>query len=202
MRDCRAEGCPHPALVSGDYCGQHTVYRLLYVIGVPGCGKTTLVRSLVLGRRRRVMAKPFAFTTYEDGLVQLGRDRLGHGGTDALSMSVQPSVVAALGARVWQRVLGEGDRLANLAFFEAARDVGYSVDVLHLRVPPEVAAARRAERGTTQDEKWLTGRESKVRNLAERVALTPGMTLIPLDGTGPVEALAHELRNHPVVRRS
>lgn len=177
-------------------------HRLLYVIGVPGSGKTTLVRQLVLGRRRRVLSKPFAHTLYEDGLVQLGRDRLGHGGTDALSMNVQPSAVAALQTRAWQRVLAEGDRLANTAFFEAARDAGYGVDVVHLKVPPELAAQRRTERGTDQSATWLAGRESKVRNLAERIALTPGMTLIPLDGTEPPEALAYALRNHPVVRRA
>jgi hypothetical protein len=175
--------------------------HLLYVIGVPGSGKTTLTRQLVLGRRRRVLSKPFALTLYEDGLVQLGRDRLGHGGTDALSMSVQPSAVAALQTGAWERVLAEGDRLANMAFFEAARDAGYEVDVVHLRVPLEVAAQRRAERGTNQDERWLAGRASKVRNLAERVALTPGMQLIELDGHWPVDHSVAVLASHPVVRR-
>lgn len=169
-------------------------HHLLYVIGVPGSGKTTLVRQLVLGRRRRVAKKPFAHTVYEDGLVQLGRDREGHGGTDALSMSVQPYAIGALAARVWPRVLAEGDRLANRTFFERARGAGYVVDVALLDVPAELAAARRAERGTRQDEAWLRGRESKVENLRPFVTLT-------LDGSRPVEELAAELADHPVIRR-
>lgn len=193
MRECTAEGCPHPALVGTRYCGQHTQNRLLYIIGLPGSGKTTLTRALVIGRRRRVQTSPFAFTTYEDGLVQLGRDRLGHGGTDALSMSVQPKIVAALQSGVWHRVLGEGDRLANPSFFEAARAAGYIVDVALLAVPVEVAAERRRERGTDQSETWLRGRQTKLENLAEHVTIT-------LDGTRPVEHAATVLAAHPVIR--
>jgi dephospho-CoA kinase len=167
---------------------------LLYLIGVPGCGKTTLARELVLGRRRRVRPHPFAHTLYEDGLVQLGRDRAGHGGTDALSMSVQPRVVAALESGLWQRVLGEGDRLANRAFFDAAMVAGYHIDIALIDVPAELAAERRAARGTHQDERWLKSRESKIENLR------PLVTTV-LDGTLAPAVLAARLREHPVIRR-
>lgn len=168
--------------------------HLLYVIGVPGSGKTTLVRELVLGRRRRVIPAPFAHTVYEGGLVQLGRDRETHGGTDALSMSVQPKVVAALEAGAWERVLAEGDRLANVGFFEAARAAGYSVDIALLDVPLGTAADRRGERGTDQDERWLRGRVSKVENLREHANLV-------LPGERSPAELAAMLAMHPVVRR-
>lgn len=165
---------------------------LLYILGVPGSGKTTLVRELVLGRRRMVVTQPFAHTVYEDGLVQLGRDRGTHGGTDALSMSVQPNVVAALEAGAWPRILAEGDRLANPSFFEAVVAAGYELDVVLLSVPAEVAADRRAARGTDQDERWLRGRESKIANLQ------PHVTRV-LDGTLSPSDLALELAHHPVL---
>lgn len=164
---------------------------LLYVIGVPGSGKSTLVRELVKGRRRRVYTEPFAHTLYEDGLVQLGRDRDGHGGTDALGMSVQPQAVAALAAHVWPRVIAEGDRLANAKFFGEVAAVGYRLTVVELEVPPEVAAARCVARGSHQDEKWMRGRATKIEHLRPCVNVV-------LNGTLPVESLARTLADHAV----
>lgn len=157
--------------------------QLLYIIGVPGAGKSAVTAELVRGRRRRVRTEPFAHTVYEDGLVQLGREREGHSGTDALSMSVQPQAIAALEAQVWARVLGEGDRLANAAFFAAARAAGYHVEVVLIDTPEPVAAERRAARGTNQDPAWLKGRITKVEGLVDEVTMW-------LDGTKPVDQIA------------
>lgn len=166
--------------------------NLLYLIGEPGSGKSTLTAALVQGRRRRVHKEPFAHTLYEGGLVQLGRERGGgFSGTDALSMSVQPKVVAVLEARAWPNVLGEGDRLANGRFFTAAREAGYEVDVALLQVDEELAAARRAERGSNQDPTWLAGRRTKVNNLQPYVTIT-------LDASRSVAALVDELSGHRV----
>lgn len=166
--------------------------NLLYIIGVPGAGKTTLMRELVLGRRRRVVPKPFAHTVYEDGLVQLGRDREQFGGTDALSMSVQPLVTAALETRTWSRVIAEGDRLANPSFFTAARNAGYEVDVALLDAAPELATERRADRGSDQSDSWLRGRASKVDNLRDHVTIFLDAARTPADN-------AVLLADHPVL---
>lgn len=166
--------------------------NLLYIIGIPGSGKSTLAAELVKGRRRRVRDVPFVHTVYEDGLIQLGRERLGRSGTDALSMSIQPNVLAALEAAKWPRVLGEGDRLTNRKFFEAAREQGYRVDVVLLDTPRDVAAERRSARGSEQSESWLKGRETKIDGLRE-------LATIVLNGNTPAPALARSLANHPVL---
>lgn len=167
-------------------------YALLYLIGIPGCGKSAVMAELVRGRRRRVIQQPFVHTEYEDGLVQLGRERKESSGTDVLAMNVQPRVFAMLETGYWPRVVGEGDRLANQRFFEQTRARGYALDVVLLDCPPEVAAERRAGRGSEQDEKWLRGRVTKVENLR------PLATAV-LDARLPVEQLARALSTHPVL---
>jgi hypothetical protein len=168
------------------------VVNLLYIIGEPGVGKSALAAELVRGRRRRVRQQPFVHTEYEGGLVQLGRERSGRSGTDALSMSVSPLALRVLEAGIWRQVLGEGDRLAHVGFFEGARKAGYAVEVVLLSAPPEVAAERREKRGSEQDGSWLAGRLTKVRNLAEHATMT-------LDATRPVAELAAELADHPAL---
>jgi len=166
---------------------------LLYIIGIPGAGKSELAGALVRGRRRRVQHLPVLHTVYEDGLVQLGRERFRFSGTDAMSMSVAPRVVEVLKTGVWDRVLGEGDRLTTRGFFDAAATAGYAVDVALVDTPPELAAERRASRGSDQNDAWLRGRATKIRNLREYVTIV-------LDGRKPVNELVTDLRYHRVFR--
>lgn len=166
--------------------------NLLYIIGTQGVGKSALVAELVKGKKRRVVPKPFVHTVYEGGLVQLGRERAnGFSGTDALSMSVSPSAIAALESGAWPRVLAEGDRLAHPKFFDAAKSAGYNVDVVLLTAPQFVLTKRRQERGSNQKESWVQGRVTKIERLDSYVT-------IRLDATAPVTGLAKELQNHPV----
>ncbi len=172
---------------------KHGGRHLLYLLGVPGVGKSTLMARLVQGKRRRVRLDPFAHTVYEDGLVQLGRERADFSGTDSLSMSVMPKAIAALEAGAWPRIVAEGDRLASAKYFQAAEDAGYSLVVVLLEAPEEVCAERRAERGSAQDPSWMAGRRTKVARLAEWVTLW-------LDAREPVELLAEQLAGQPVFR--
>jgi dephospho-CoA kinase len=166
--------------------------QMLYLIGVPGSGKSTVMRELLAGQRRRVSTVPFAHTVYENGVVQLGRERLEHPGTDCLAMNVQPRVLAMLETGYWPRIVGEGDRLANVRFFEQTRARGYLLEVVLLDCPEEVAAERRGDRGSEQDEKWLRSRVTKVENLRK-------WATHELDATLPVAELAQALSVHPVL---
>jgi len=169
--------------------------NLLYIIGEPGVGKSTLMAELVKGRRRRLMTKPFAHTVYEGGLVQLGRERsTGFSGTDALSMSVSPQAIAALESGAWPRVLGEGDRLAHAKFFDAAKAAGYDLEVILLEAPKFVLTKRRQARGSNQDPTWLQGRATKVQNVAEKYAT------MAIDATLPVAMIAALLKEHPIFK--
>lgn len=169
--------------------------QLLYLIGIPGSGKTTLTEA-VLGGVTSLVRKNHTVPhcEYGPGRVQLGFPREGHGGTDALSMSIAPKVFAALEGDDWEYVFAEGDRLATKSFFNGAKALGWNLRVLWLLTPIDVAMERRAARGSTQDETWLKGRITKVYNLGRAF----GAEI--LDGSLPVAELAASLREEEVIR--
>jgi len=166
--------------------------NLTYIIGQPGSGKTTLLAALTAAQLPSVISKPFAHIQYLNGAIQLGKPRAEFGGTDTLAMSVQPKVLSWLQAERPGAVFGEGDRLGNGKFFDAVRALGYSLVVVRIGVPDEVAAARCAERGSKQNATWLAGRRTKIANLAPWVTHAA-------DGTRPVEEIVAGLRALPVL---
>lgn len=171
--------------------------RLIYAVGVPGAGKTTLIEALLEDSGEpELETHPFAHRLYPDGSVLLGKPGV-FGGTDTLSMSVQPKVLEWLAGQ-WKgcgTVWGEGDRLGGLGFLQAARDTS-SVDLVTLvwlDLPPEVAAERRRARGTEQNESWVRGRETKVRRVVESWSALGG-DLCRLDARLAPDELADDAR--------
>lgn len=141
--------------------------KIVYLVGAPGSGKSTVMGQVVKDWTGMQHGKPFAHIEYIDAPVptcQLGKDRGSFSGTDALSTAVIEQVIPWLPTCGYEVLFAEGDRLANARFFEACKQVG-TLKVFHLSVPPAVAAARRAGRGSTQDETWVRGRTTKVTNL-------------------------------------
>jgi hypothetical protein len=160
--------------------------RMLVLTGVPGVGKTTVMRKLIaaLGDRLErdryrtldyvVVGRTAVLGVYEAGEI--------FAGTDKLSMTVAPHAeafvadLAQQSAPRFDAVAFEGDRLCGGKFIRHCQRYA-TVRVVALDLPPEVLAARREARefetGKAQDAIWLKGRESKVANviaefLAER----------------------------------
>lgn len=169
--------------------------RLIYVVGEPGSGKSTAVDRALVGPVADV-AIPFRHRIDSEGVRVLGPGGLPFGGTDRLSMSVQPRALGWLAGELPDVVLGEGDRLANLSFLVAASEIGYETVLVRLSVPPEVAELRRVQRAATFDlapqrASWVKGRRTKVANLIERW----GGDLATIDGTLPRREVSAELRS-------
>lgn len=186
--------------------------RVVYLIGEPGIGKTTLLDATITaaGLTRTLHPHPFAhehLTGPSDrpAGVMLGKTRPGgFGGTDALGLSVQPKALAWLtedpeglsglggGGGL---VVGEGDRLATPSFLTAAAR-SCRLRVVLLTAAPGLAASRRAERAALlgkppQQGAWVTGRVTKTRNLA-RLA-TDGIEVSAGLGTAGWHAALGEL---------
>lgn len=154
------------------------------LIGEPGAGKSTLAEFLTADLAVQTVDHPFAHRVYACGVTELGKRREGgFGGTDALSLSVQPKVVEWLTEARPRLLFFEGDRLSNDSFFTALRDLGYTLRIYQLW-GKTVAAEQRAARGSSQDPTWLKGRQSKVAALRSKwgaVILPAGAPLAELE---------------------
>jgi len=149
---------------------------VLYVVGLPGAGKTTAVAEAHRQFGEPVeVDDPVPHLSYPNAdVVQLGRDRGAFSGTDALSMGINPKACAYVRAKPAALVTGEGDRLANSRFFETAVACGQFV-LVWLDCPPALARARARDRAEAlgrpqQPASWWKGRLTKVDNLVGRWA--------------------------------
>lgn len=149
--------------------------HLLYLIGEPGAGKTTLMRSVTRQYIRVPMAndalkRDALFHRNGDlAAIELGTQRGAFSGTDALGMTVIEQAVPYLARHETHTLLAEGARLANTRFLTAAVDAGYVVSLLLLDHPriAEWRAARAAQLGKEQSAAWVRGARTRAHNLAD-----------------------------------
>ena len=144
--------------------------QIIAIAGVPGTGKTTLMRHFMeyYEWERQSPAK-LVETMYckELDLHILGKYEDGEvfAGTDKLSMACQPEVTKWLQSTK-SNVVYEGDRLTGQKFYDALLALPETeVTFIILKAPPELLKARYAERGSEQNETFLAGRASKIDNI-------------------------------------
>jgi hypothetical protein len=163
------------------------VRALVYLVGEPGAGKSTLMRRATVNLARLKVDKPLAHELLIDarsGSVvgcELGYNRGTFSGTDALGMSAVVPAEALLASPPAPLVLGEGARLGVRRFLQAAVSLGYDVTLVYLTTPH--AAAQRERRGAGQSESWVKGAATRARNLAD--AAIPGVRRVDIDGSRP-----------------
>lgn len=149
----------------------------LYIIGVPGAGKTTTLNMALRGSTSTQMKEPVPHILHvwdrrpktSPMLFEIGVRRPGgFSGTDGLGYAAQAGVIEWLLAAQPGPIVAEGDRLANDRFLRAVQDADYDLSIVLLDASDELAEERRRKRGSNQNASWLKGRATKVLNLAHR----------------------------------
>lgn len=150
--------------------------KVAYLIGAPGVGKSTALRSaleILEWGKPASRDLPVPHLDYGQGRIQVGRDRgNGFSGTDALALSINPRAVGWIATTPGSVVVGEGDRLANGKFLEACEAAG-TLRLIWLDAPPTLCigrmVARAADLGVApQTAAWWKGRYTKTAGLAGR----------------------------------
>jgi predicted RNA-binding protein Jag len=101
-------------------------------------------------------------------------------------MAVAPKAIEWLKSEPNEIIFGEGDRLNNKAFFEAA---GENLKIIHLTVSDESRRIRYEQRGSDQSEKFIQTTKTKVKNIIEEFG--PKTTLFG-EEEGCVHTFSHE----------
>jgi hypothetical protein len=152
--------------------------KVIFLLGEPGVGKSTLMEQVMnyLGDSNLLKIKTLKYHEFKEAkTIVLGQygDGQSFPGTDRLSMSVQP--IASKVLTKWSKdddrkgwtILIEGDRLGNQSFIGAIQSLPVKLKIFALVASDEIKEFRHKDRGDTQNDVWLKGRLTKVKNLLE-----------------------------------
>jgi len=143
--------------------------KLIYLIGMPGTGKSTVMKSFMSNYKwTQQKAYELLDTHISDGIRVLGKYEEGEtfSGTDRLSMAVAPKAIEWISKTPDEVIIGEGDRLNNKAFFEKAKELG-ELHIIKLTVSDEERKRRYEERGSSQSDKFIQTVATKCKNISE-----------------------------------
>jgi dephospho-CoA kinase len=151
--------------------------KALAIIGVPGTGKTTLVKEFIKRSSddwEIVNPAPQVFSTYSKkmNLHVLGKYEEGeiYAGTDKLGLSCQPHIQKWLSELEETNVLLEGDRLSNGSFFDfLIEKTKENTEIYVLETSKEELIQRYLKRGSNQSTTFIKGRETKVSNISGNI---------------------------------
>lgn len=173
--------------------------KLVYLAGAPASGKSSLMAELTKGCYRESIypSKVPHDDLYVNNTIvgaELGKIRDKFPGTDTLAYNIVAPAKVWIREVMYDFVLGEGDRLAKIAFLDEAQNAGYQVHLVVLSAPMTVLNERCERRGSTQNLSWRIGRATATTRLGA-YAEAADMTVHYLDSTKPTLELAGILQD-------
>lgn len=153
--------------------------KMIAVIGLPGTGKTTLMRKLmdtIEGEWDRVTPIPLVDCEYNNSsdLYIIGKYDEGElfAGTDRLSMAVQPKAIEFIKSKSAD-IIFEGDRLTTSSFLRECLEANKDLLIVNLASKKETLSKRYKDRGSDQSEKFIKGRETKIDKIISSFDFMP-----------------------------
>lgn len=150
------------------------IEQLLYLVGAPGVGKSTVARELTHPWDKTVVPTgPVPHVLLKHPVsgrllgLELGVPRASFPGTDALAMDVGPRALTWLGSACAPFVLGEGARLATRPFLGGMAQSGVRVTLVHLRAGEELLTERWRARGSKQSPSWRKGAGTRAERITD-----------------------------------
>jgi hypothetical protein len=142
---------------------------ILWIVGEPGIGKTTVARTLLQSYGPRGHEYQSPKWTCFGNVAGAGHWRgTKFDGADTLPISdiklALPFFVNVIPAEI---AILDGDKLASQGAVQFATEVDCKLMCFHL-IGSETALRRRLARGTHQQEHWVAGRRTKAQNFYNR----------------------------------
>lgn len=160
---------------------------LLYVFGPPGSGKSTLLNAVFGEPFWHEFKTPLLHRVYGP-CVQFGGGHSVYPGTDRLPFNVQKKAIDFVKKSNYLVFIGEGDRLANQAFFNETSK-SCNMELFFLDTPIEICAERLEKREKSVEQSWFKGRVTKCKNLYSQ-----SENIKRLDGTTTSDELIYEIK--------
>lgn len=186
--------------------------RMIYLVGQPGSGKSTLMAALTKGLVRVTLdadREPVPHDQLVDRVTgevvgaEIGKQRGAFSGTDALASSIIDKAVPWVQTQPYDVLLAEGARLANKRFIQAAADAGYAVMLGLLDHDAQETWRKRRSKalGREQNLSWVKGRLTSSRKLAEAYpsAFVVGGAVIPPEPGKVISLAGHPDELEPIL---
>ena len=186
--------------------------RMIYLVGQPGSGKSTLMAALTNGLVRVTLdadREPVPHDQLVDRVTgevvgaEIGKQRGAFSGTDALASSIIDKAVPWVQTQPYDVLLAEGARLANKRFIQAAADAGYAVMLGLLDHDAQETWRKRRSKalGREQNLSWVKGRLTSSRKLAEAYpsAFVVGGAVIPPEPGKVISLAGHPDELEPIL---